>query len=77
MQHDWPVGREETLAVSWRFEALHTSLPLTRGLVGVFGTVVQRAVLSMFHIRQDLANRRPIATQPVRDDQAGYVGQPL
>jgi hypothetical protein len=36
--------------------------------VGVFGTVVQIAVLLMFHTGQDLAHGRPIALQLIRDD---------
>jgi hypothetical protein len=31
-----------------RFEALHASLPLARGLVRAHGAVVERVVLAMF-----------------------------
>ena len=55
------VGGEEALGVCWGFEALHAPLPLARGLVEVFRTIVEVAVLAMLHAGQDLALGRPIA----------------
>jgi hypothetical protein len=45
---DGIIGREEPLGLSWRLEPLHPPLPLTGGLMRVFRTVVQIAVLPMF-----------------------------
>jgi hypothetical protein len=44
-----------------RLEPRHPSLSLTSGLVGVFGAIIQRAVLSMLHARQAAAQGRTIA----------------
>jgi hypothetical protein len=43
------IGSEEALRVSWGCEPLHAPLPLARGLMGVLRTVVEVAVLAMFH----------------------------
>jgi hypothetical protein len=65
------------LRVARRFEPLHPSLPLARGLVRVFGTIVPTPVLPIFHTGQHLSLRGPITRQLVRDDHPWHVGQPL
>jgi hypothetical protein len=72
-----PVGGEEPLGVSWRLEALHAPLALPRRLVGVFGAVVQIAVLPMLHAGQELPLCRPIAPQLIGDDHPRGVRQAL
>jgi hypothetical protein len=52
------VDREEALSVARRLEAAHGAFPLPRGLVGVFGPVVQTFVAAMFNTRHDLLVRR-------------------
>jgi hypothetical protein len=59
------------------FEPLHAPLALAGGLMGVFRSVIQVAMLAMFHTRQGLALRRPIARQFIRNDDPRHVGQPL
>jgi hypothetical protein len=49
---------------------LHEPFPLPRGLVGVFCTIVEVAVLSMFHPKQNLPLRCTIALQFIGDDHA-------
>jgi hypothetical protein len=41
------IRGQEPLGVPWRLEPLHAPLPLTGGLMGVFRTVVEIAVLPM------------------------------
>jgi hypothetical protein len=77
VQHNRPICREETLGMAWRLESLHASFPLTCGSVGVLRAVVEIAVLAVFHTRQELANRCPIAAQLIGDDHLGYIGEPL
>jgi hypothetical protein len=48
---DGAIGGKEPLRVSWRFESLHTPLPLAGGLVGILRTVVEIAMLPMLHTR--------------------------
>ena len=60
-----------------RLEPLHASLPLAGRLMGVFGAVVEVAVLAMFHPRQDLALRGAVAFELVGDDDPWHVGQAL
>jgi hypothetical protein len=71
------IGRKKALGVSWRFELLHASFPLTRGLVRIFRPITEVAMLSMFHTGQDLALRRAIARQFIRNDHPRHVGQAL
>jgi hypothetical protein len=68
-----PIGGEEALGVPWRLEPLHAPFPLTHGLVGIFGAIVQVSVLAVFHSRQHLPLRRTVARQPIRDDHPWNV----
>jgi hypothetical protein len=60
-----------------RFEPLHTTLPLARGLMGIFGAVVQRAMLTVFHTWENLPLGCAIAFQLIREDHPGDVLQAL
>jgi len=65
---DRPIGGEKPLGVPRGLEPLHPSLPLAGGLVGVFGTIIEVAVLAVFHPGQDLPLRRAVALQFIRND---------
>jgi hypothetical protein len=71
------VGGEEALRLPWRFEPLHASFPLALRLVRIFGTVVQIAVLLVFHIGRDLASGRTIAPQLIGDNHPGHIRQAI
>jgi hypothetical protein len=60
---DRPLGGQEALGLPWRLEALHASFPLARGLVRVFGAIIEIAMLPMLHARQELSLCRPITGQ--------------
>ena len=49
------IGGEESLGMPWRLEPLHPPLALACGLVGIFCTVVEVAVLPVFYARQAFA----------------------
>ena len=70
---DGTIGGEESLGVSWCLEPLHPPFALAGGLVGVFGAIVQIAVLPMFHSGQHLALRRAVAPELVRNEHPGHV----
>ena len=48
---DRPIGEEESLGMSGRFEALQAPLPLASGLVRVFRPIVEVPVPPMVHPR--------------------------
>jgi hypothetical protein len=73
--HDRSIRGKETLGVTRRLEALHTPLPLPRGLMRVFRAVVQIAMLPMFHTEQRLALGGAIAFQLVCDKYPWHVRQ--
>ena len=52
---------------------MHSSLALTRRLVGMFGAIIQQATLPVFHTGQHLPFRRFIALQPISHDHPGHV----
>ena len=58
-----PKGGQEALGMAGRLEALHDSFPSARGLVRVFGAVVEIAALAMFHAREALALRGTVAAE--------------
>ena len=49
---DGAIGGEEALGMARGLEALHAPLPLAGRLMGVLRTVVEIAVLAMFHTGQ-------------------------
>ena len=71
------IRGEESLRVPCGLKSLHAPLPLARRLMGVLGAVIEVAVLAMFHPRQDLALRRAVAFQLIRDDDPGHADQTL
>jgi hypothetical protein len=63
------------LRVPWRFEPLHTALPLAGGLMGVLRAVIQIPVLPMFHAWEELPRGGAITLQLVRADDPWHIGQ--
>jgi hypothetical protein len=57
------------------FEPLHPPFPRARRLVGVFGAVVEIAILARLHARQHLPLGRPIAFELIRNDHPWHTGQ--
>lgn len=66
-------GGKKALRVSGGFKATHGSFSLSRGLVRVFGSIVQSFVLSMLDSWHDLFLCGSIALQFVSDDHTGNV----
>ena len=67
---DEPIGGEESVGMTRRFELLHPPLPLPCGRVRVLCTLIEIPVLTMFDSRQNLALSRSVALQFVGDDHA-------
>jgi len=65
---DGTLGRENTRGVAGGLTPRQAPLPLARWRRGVFGTVVERARLAMFHPRPELPFGRPITAQLIGDD---------
>src|SRR5688500_3992872 len=63
--------------MTWRFEAPHGSLPLSRRLVREFCPIVEAFVLPMFDARQHLTLGCAIACQLVRDNHPRHVLTPF
>jgi hypothetical protein len=59
------------------FTPLQAPFALARRLVGMFGTMVQRALLPRFHTRPHLALDGAVALQLIRDDHPGHVVAPF
>src|SRR5258708_31036813 len=74
---DWSKSREKPLGLSRGFEPPHLFFTQSRGLVGVFRSIVEPFVLAMLYSRQDLAFGRSIALQLVGDNHARDVLQPF
>jgi hypothetical protein len=70
---DGTIGREKALSVPRRFKPLHTSLSLAGGLVGVLCTIIEIAVLAMFHPGKQLALSRSVALQLIGDNHTQHV----
>ena len=71
---DGPIGGEKTLRVPRGLESPHAALSLAGRLVRILGTVVQRPVLPMLYMGQDLTQRRTIAFQLIRNDHPRRIG---
>jgi hypothetical protein len=68
---DRTIRGQESLGMLWGVgEPLHRLLTLTYGLVGVFRTIVEVAVLAMLHAGQDLTLGSTITRQFIGDDNA-------
>ncbi len=70
---DRPIGGEKPLCLAWGLEPLHAPFPLPCWLVGVLGAVIEIAVLSVFHTRENLPLRRAVAFEFVCDDHPSNV----
>lgn len=53
-----------------RLEAPHGASALAHRLVGIFGAVIEVAMLPMFHSREDFPLCRPISLEFIRNDHA-------
>jgi hypothetical protein len=62
------IHGEKPLCLTWGLELLHVPFPLPCGLVRVLIAVIEIAVLSVFHPRQDLPLGGPIAFEFIRDE---------
>jgi hypothetical protein len=67
------IRREESLRMTRRFESLHAPLALAGRLMRVLRTVIEVAVLAMFHTREDVLLGRAVTFQLIRDEHARYV----
>jgi hypothetical protein len=61
MLGDRAIGREKALSVAGGLEPLPPALPLPGWLVGVLRTIIQIAMLAMFHPGEDLSPGSTIA----------------
>jgi hypothetical protein len=77
MLGDETIRREESLRMTRRFEPLQAPLPLPGGLVGVLGALIEHAMLTMFHSRQEFPLGGAVTVQFVGDDHAGNGGEAL
>jgi len=71
--HNRTISGEEPLSVPGRLEALHASFQLAGGLMGIFRPIVEVPALSMFHPRQNISLRGPIACQLIGHDDSRDV----
>src|SRR5215475_4411690 len=71
------IRRQKPLGMPGRFEALHAIFALPRGPMGVLTAVIEVTTLAMLHPRQDLALRRAVALELIRDDHPWHVLQAL
>ena len=67
--HD-SVNRRESLELSGRLEAPHLALPLTRRLVGDFGSIVRVLISDVDHRRHHGAARGCVGAQLVGDQSS-------
>ena len=58
-----------------RLEPPHRPFPLTGGLMGVFGTIIEGAMLPMLHAGEDLPFDCAVARQFIRNDHPGDIPQ--
>jgi hypothetical protein len=70
MLGDRTIGGEESLRLTRGFESLHPPLALAGGLMRVLRTIIEIAVLAMFHIREELALCDSVALEFVGHDHA-------
>jgi hypothetical protein len=65
------------LGLTDELEPPHGTFPLTGGMMGIFGAIIQVAVLPMLHTGEDLPCGRAIARQLIGDDHSGHVLAPF
>jgi hypothetical protein len=63
------IGGEEPLGLPGRFKPLHAPFPLAGRLVGVFGSIIQIAVLAVFDTGKQLPLRGAVALELVRAER--------
>jgi hypothetical protein len=71
------IRREEALGVTRGFEPLQAPLSLAGGLMGMFRTVVEVAVLAMFDAGQEFPLGRSLTLEFSRHDHARHVPAPF
>src|SRR3989449_7743023 len=71
------IRRQKPLSMARRFKPLHAIFALPRGPMRVLTAVVEIATLAVFDPGQDLALRRAVALQLIRDDDPRYIPQAL
>ena len=71
---DGTIGGKEPLGLTERLKPLHATLALTSRLVRVFCTVIEVAMLAMFHPWQALARGGSVALEFIGDNHARHVG---
>jgi hypothetical protein len=73
MVGDGSICRQKSLGMPGGFELLHAILALACGPLRVLAAVIEVATLAMLHPGQDLALRRAVALQLIRNDDPRYV----
>jgi hypothetical protein len=71
------IGREQPWGMARGLEPTHTPLSRASRLMSILSAVVQRPVLSMFHMRQHLAQGRTVAFQRVHGDHPRNLRESL
>src|SRR5215813_11283780 len=74
---DGSIRRQKALGMSRRFKPLHAILALACGAMRVLTAVVEIAAPAVFDSGQDLALRRAIALELIRDDDPRDIPQAL
>jgi hypothetical protein len=74
---DRTIRGQIALGVPGGLEPLHPPFPLARGLVGVFGPIIQIAVLAVFDTGEQLSLRGAVTLELVRDDYPWDILTPL
>jgi hypothetical protein len=62
---------QETLCLLRRLEPSHGAFPLTRGLMGVFGPIVEALMSTVVDLQLELFDGGAVAIEFVRDDDPG------
>jgi hypothetical protein len=74
---DRTIRGQKALGVPGGLEPWHPPFPLARGLVGVFGPIIQIAVLAVFDTGEQIPLRGAVALELVRDEHPGDILTPL
>src|SRR6266446_2839118 len=77
MLKDGAERRQKTLRMTRRLKPLHAIFSLACRAMRMLTAVVEITTLAVFHPRQDLALRCPVALELLRDDLPWHVLQPL
>ena len=74
---DRTIRGQKALGLPGGLEPLHPAFPLARGVVGVFGPIIQLAVLAAFDTGEHLPLHGAVALELVRDDHPWDILTPL